>query len=214
MNMVIGILSILAGFAALCAMVVGLIRPALFKRKTGEVPSRKKIIKAGLLTYGATFIIMVIAVATDGPKSKQAAPTVAAATPAPDTRKVAAATVKPSEEELKKKSEAEVAECKKNPDCAFKKFDIEARSMCEMSVERVAEERASYQVKFDDSMFSHPFFDKTGFKSGKIKGTHSLAYSGNRALFQNGFGAFKRTRYYCSYNLDIMQVEHVEFVES
>jgi hypothetical protein len=214
MAMVIGLLGFFCILFSLSGTVVGLIRPQLLKRKNGEIPTRKQVLKYGVISFVAANVMVAIGVASDD-KAKPAVPQQATAkTDASVSANTSKVEPVSSNEDAKKKDEVSDTECRANAECAFKRYDLGARSSCNVAVARQGEERAKYQVKFDDSMFSHPFFDKSGFKAGQVKGTHSLIYSGNRALFQNGFGAWQRTRYYCAYNMDLKSVEQVRFDES
>jgi hypothetical protein len=221
MAMTVGMVAIFFIFAAVVVLVIGLIRPTTFSRKSGNVPTRNKILKIGTLFIFGGVVVLVFAaalngggqvavVAGQGPVTESSAGSLDKAIPTGQPHR-AIESSQAAVDDSRKMHEIDSVECKKDSKCAFEKYDLKASLECQMAVKRHAEDIAKFQVKFDDTMFAHPFFDKSGFKDGQEKGTHSLIYSGNQALFQNGLGAWQRARYYCAYNLDQKKTGQISF---
>lgn len=108
--------------------------------------------------------------------------------------KIEAEKIAAAAEEQKRQEEARVAEarCKSDLSCWAEKHFIRASTSCYRMVEKMAKWDVEWTDGLLDPKFSH-------YRWLDI-GNGVVTYIGDKAKFQNGFGAWQRVVYECDYN--------------
>ena len=86
--------------------------------------------------------------------------------------------------------------------CAGKKFYFEANDACTAAVEQ----QASYQMRWTSNWLDRKFPQYTWGGDATHK---TITYGGDRAQFQNGFGAWKTVTYFCTYSPEMKSIVDV-----
>ena len=107
----------------------------------------------------------------------------------PDKPKILDHSYRPPKAE---KQAVEKAACRENLKCWGMKHNADAILNCIPLIERLAK----YGYEWTDSLLG------TKFDAYQWKNRHAgtLIYSGDKVKFQNGFGAWQRMNYWCSYD--------------
>ncbi len=90
-------------------------------------------------------------------------------------------------------------ECYKDSDCAESRWEIDALAHCEIAVENQARYASRWTDGFLESKFGYIW----------RPGTRDFRMYGNKAQFQNAFGAWQKVSYICHYSPVDDQVTYV-----
>ena len=101
--------------------------------------------------------------------------------------------------------EAERAQCRQNLQC----WADEAKSFAEVYCADPIERLANYSARWTDSWLESKF-DRIAWAD---QDQGHIRYIGDKAEFQNGFGAWKRVTYYCDVDVENERVIDVAVVE-
>ena len=97
------------------------------------------------------------------------------------------------------------AECRKDIECASTKYFGAAVVACKPGIEA----QAKHDVRWNDGMFN-PMFTRNAFST---KYPTAIAYIGDKASFQNGFGAYTPVTYICLIDMDTEKLITVSISE-
>lgn len=96
-------------------------------------------------------------------------------------------------------------ECKKELACWGEKYSVDAQVDCHPRIERMAK----YDVEWTDGFLEQKF---SRYK-WKDQAQGHITYFGDKAKFQNGFGAFQNIIYACDYDTMNKEVLDVQVAE-
>lgn len=164
---------------------------------------KNALLQAVVYPTGGFILMMIIAVAVPGTSSERMAIIEAEKADAEKAAAVEAAADKSRKAEVEKaeraekakKAEAERAElevCRQDLRCWGERYSIDAAVRCRRPVERLAK----YDMRWSDG-WTETKFPRMRWEN-QDKGL--ITYIGDKAQFQNGFGAWQNVIYFCTYD--------------
>lgn len=144
---------------------------------------------AGFMVLGVVFVVAIaIGSQSDAPQNKA---------PATQVSRVVSTQSDPREAEQKRLAEAaekarKDAECRKDLKCWAEKGTVAASVYCRDQIEKLA----NYSMKWTDAWYE-PKFSHYRWSRKDQNGRGIVTYLGDKAQFQNGFGAYQNVIYTC-----------------
>lgn len=99
--------------------------------------------------------------------------------------------------------------CLTDLQCAGDKYMIPASASCQQVLEEQAKMISKWDYKIGESSFS-PIFSRFRWSDSTKK---QIIYVGDQAKFQNGFGAWQRVSYECTFDLSSQKPVDARFIE-